>query len=139
VNNVIIIEMLTGELHILQTRNTPEVVISPEGIIKIKGRAMMVNNTEIPELMLNGFEDYLSNPPETTDVIIALEYLNSFSASIIVSILEKIVKAILLPKKLVIRWYYEKDDEDMLELGKYISEICDIPIIFTITNDVTTL
>ena len=131
--------MLTGELHILQTRNTPEVVISPEGIIKIKGRALMLNNTEIPELMLNGFEEYLSDPPETTDVIIALEYLNSFSVTIIVSILEKIAHCILLPKKIVIRWYYEKDDENMLELGRYISEICDIPIKFVINNDVNTL
>jgi hypothetical protein len=89
--------------------------------------------------MLNGFEEYLSDPPETTDVIIALEYLNSFSVTIIVSILEKIAHAILLPKKIVIRWYYEKDDENMLELGRYISEICDIPIKFVINNDVNTL
>jgi hypothetical protein len=130
---------VTGELHILQTHNTPEVILSPEGIIKIKGRALMVNNTEISEQMMNGFEAYLSNPPETTDVIIALEYLNSFSATILVSILEKISQAILLPKKLAIRWYYEKDDEDMLELGKYISEICDIPIEFAMTNDITGL
>ena len=131
--------MVTSGLHILQTHNTPEVILSPEGIIKIKGRALMVNNTEVPKQIKNWIDAYLSNPAETTDVIIAFEYLNSFSATIIVSILRKISESILLPKKLAIRWYYEEDDEDMLELGKYISEICDIPIEFSMTNDITSL
>ncbi|MCX6259547.1 MAG: DUF1987 domain-containing protein [Bacteroidia bacterium] len=130
---------MTGELHILQTYKTPEVILDPEGIIKIKGRALMVNNSEIPEQMMNGLEAYLSNPPETTDVIIAIEYLNSFSTTILVSILKKLSQAILQPKKLAIRWFYEEDDEDMLELGKSISEICNIPIEFVMVDDISGL
>lgn len=131
--------MGTVEFHVLPTHNTPEVILSLEGFIKIKGRALMVNNTEIPEQMTNGFETYLSNPPETTDVIIALEYLNSFSTTILVSFLRKILQTIILPKKLTIKWYYEEDDEDMLELGKYLSEICEIPIKIVMTNDITSI
>jgi hypothetical protein len=130
---------MTGELHILQTHNTPEVILSPEGVIKIKGRVLMVNNTEIPEQMMNGFEAYFSNPPETTDVIIAIEYLNSFSTTILVSILKKLSQVILQPKKLAIRWFYEEDDEDMLELGKSISEVYNIPIEFVMANDISGL
>jgi hypothetical protein len=130
---------MIGELHILQTYNTPEVILGPEGIIKIKGRALMVNNSEIPEQMMNGLEAYLSNPPETTDVIIAIEYLNSFSTTILLSILKKLSQAILQPKKLAIRWFYEEDDEDMLELGKSISEICNIPIEFVMVDDISVL
>jgi hypothetical protein len=89
--------------------------------------------------MMNGLEAYLSNPPETTDVIIAIEYLNSFSTTILVSILKKLSQAILQPKKLAIRWFYEEDDEDMLELGKSISEICNIPIEFVMVDDISGL
>jgi hypothetical protein len=124
------------EIHILPTHTTPEVILSPEGIIKIKGRALSVNNSEFPEQIMNGFNAYLSNPPDSTDVIIAFEYLNSFSAKIIVSILKNISKRILRPKKLAIRWYYEEDDDDMLELGKYISEVDKIPIEFIRTDDI---
>jgi hypothetical protein len=127
------------EIHILPTHNTPEVILSPNGIIKIKGRALSVNKTEFPEQIMNGFEAYLSNPPDTTDVIIAFEYLNSFNAKAFVSILKKLSQAILQPKKLSIRWYYEEDDEDMLELGKYISEIYAISMEFIMTNDITSL
>jgi hypothetical protein len=128
--------MASPSLHILQTHNTPEVILSPDGTIKIKGRALAVNNSEVPGQIKNWIDAYLSNPAEKTDVIIALEYLNSFSATVLVSILRKISKSVLLPKKLAVRWYYEKDDEDMLELGKYISEICNIQIEFVVTNDI---
>ena len=126
-------------LHILPTHNTPEFIISPDGIIKIKGRALFVDNTEIPKQIMNGFEAYFSNPAETTYVIIAIEYINSYSTTILVSILSKLSQVILQLKKLVIHWYYEEDDEDMLELGKYISQICIIPIEFVMINDITDL
>jgi hypothetical protein len=131
--------MRKEEIHILPTHNTPEVILSPEGIIKIKGRALSANNAEFPEQIMNGFETYLSNPPDTTNVIIAFEYLNSFCAKIIVSFLRKLSQAIQQPKKLAIQWYYEEDDEDMLELGKSISEIHNMPIEFIMTNDITGL
>jgi len=131
--------MVTGGLHILPTHNTPEVIINPEGIIKIKGRALIVNNTEFPEQIMNGLDVYFRNPPETTDVTIAIEYLNSFCSTILVSFVKKLSQAVRQKKKLTIRWYYEEDDVDMLELGKYISEICEIPIDFVITDDITGL
>ncbi|MDP4223041.1 MAG: DUF1987 domain-containing protein [Bacteroidota bacterium] len=129
--------MVKKEIHILPTLNTPEVILSPKGVIKIKGRALSLNNKEFPEQILNGFNTYLNNPPDITDVIIAFEYLNSFSTRILVSFLEKLSKTIQPPKKLSIRWYYEEDDDDMLELGQYISEIYHLPIHLMVTDDIT--
>ncbi len=131
--------MEKDEIHILQTHNTPEVIFNPEGIIKIKGRSLIVDSTEIPGQIMDEFEAYTGNPPETTLVIFALEYLNSFSTTMIVSILNKLSKAILKPKKLAVRWYYEESDEDMFELGNYISEISDIPFEFVMVYDFTGL
>lgn len=131
--------MAIDVLHIAPTPTTPEVILDPEGIIKIKGRALSVNGNDFPEQMMNGIDDYLRNPPDTTDVIIAFEYLNSFSAKVIVSILKKLSQAIRQPKKLAIRWYYEEDDDDMLDTGKYISGIYRIPIEFIVINDISDL
>ncbi len=127
------------EIHIFQTHNTPEVIFSPQGIIKIKGRSLIVDNSEIPKQIMNGLEAYISNPPEKTLVICAMEYLNSFSTTMMVSILSKLSLAILKPKKLTVRWYYEENDEDMFELGKYISEISNIPFEFVMAYDFTGL
>jgi hypothetical protein len=85
---------------------------------------------------MNWIDEYLSNPAEITYVNIAFEYLNSFSTTILVSILRKLSQVILQSKKLVIQWYYEEDDEDILERGEYISSTFDIPIKFIIINNI---
>lgn len=129
--------MVKGRLHILPTYNTPEVILNPEGIIKIKGKALFANKTDIPEQIMNWIDNYLIDPAETTYLIIAFEYLNSLSTITLVSIIKKISQIIFLGKKFVIHWYYEKDNDDMLELGKYISGAYSIPIEFIMTDDIT--
>ena len=126
--------MVTDELHILPTNKTPEFIFSPEGIIKIRGRGLYGSQTEVPEQITNWIDAYLRNPAETTDVIIAFEYLNSFSTTILVSILKKLLQVTMQNRKLVIQWYYEEGDEDILERGEYISSTFDIPITFIMTN-----
>jgi SiaC family regulatory phosphoprotein len=108
-------------------------------MIKIRGRGLFQNKTEVIEQIMNWIDEYLSNPAATTYVIIAFEYLNSFSTTILVSILRKLSQVILQSGKLVIQWYYEEDDEDILERGEYISSTLDIPIIFILTNHIADL
>jgi hypothetical protein len=128
--------MATGEIHILPTGNTPEFIFKHEGYIKIKGRGLFENNTEVTGQVLDWIDEYLRNPAEITHVILAFEYLNSSSTIIIVSILRKLSQAIRQLKKLVIQWYYEEDDDDILERGECISSTLDIPIEFIVTNNI---
>ncbi|MBW6501020.1 MAG: DUF1987 domain-containing protein [Bacteroidales bacterium] len=127
--------MKLEKTHILPTADSPDVLLDPDGIIKIKGRGMVVNRTVIPDQILNWLDAYLIMPAETTSVIIALEYLNSFSTKILTAILLKISQVWNKGKNLSIRWYYEEDDDDILERGEYISEAYNIPIEFIITDD----
>jgi SiaC family regulatory phosphoprotein len=128
---------MLGELHILPTDNTPEFLFSPDGMIKIRGRGLFQNKTETIEQIMNWIDEYLSNPAEITYVIIAFEYLNSFSTTILVSILRKLSQVILQSEKLVVQWYYEEDDEDIVERGEYISSAFNIPITFILTTHIT--
>jgi SiaC family regulatory phosphoprotein len=129
--------MVIEKLHILPTYNTPEVILNPEGIIKIKGKALFVNKTDIPGQIMNWIDNYLIDPAETTYLILAIEYINSLGTLTLVSFFRKISQIIFPGKKLVIQWYYEEDDDDILELGKYISGAYNIPIEFIITDDIT--
>lgn len=128
--------MARGEIHILPNNNTPEFIFKHEGYIKIKGRGLFENSTEVTGKILNWIDDYLINPAEITHVILAFEYLNSSSTIIIVSILRKLSQVIRQPEKLVIKWYYEEDDDDILERGECISSTLDFPIEFIVTNDI---
>lgn len=125
------------KVHILPTTSTPEVILNPEGIIKIKGRGMVVNKNRIPEQINDWIDAYFLKPAEITYVIVAFEYLNSYSTTILSSTLKKISQLIQYNKKFIIHWYYEENDDDILERGKYISESLNLPIEFIMVDDIT--
>jgi hypothetical protein len=127
--------MITDKIHILPTHKTPEIILNPEGIIKIKGRAIDESRAGVPEQIVNWIDAYILSPAETTEVIIALEFLNSFNTIILTSNLKKISQVLQLGKKLVIRWYYDEDDVDLFERGEYISATLNIPMEFIMTTD----
>jgi hypothetical protein len=129
--------MTQGEIHILPTENTPEFLFSSEGMFMIRGRGLYANKDEVTEKIMHWIDEYLENPAEATYVTIAFEYLNSFSTTILVSILRKLSQLFLKSKKLAIHWYYEEDDEDLLERGEYISTTFAIPITFIQTNPIS--
>jgi hypothetical protein len=125
-----------NEVHILPTKTTPEIFLNPKGIIKIKGRAIDESRDKAPEQMTTWIDAYVLNPPQLTEVIIALEFLNSFNTLVLTSTLKKISQVIRLGKKIAIRWYYEEDDVDIFERGEYISATVNIPTEFIKTDNV---
>jgi len=127
---------MTEKIHILPTNKTPEVLLDPEGIIKIKGRAIDESRRNDPEQIMNWIDAYLLNPAEVTDVTIALEFLNSFNTIILTSTLKRISQVRQLGKKLIIHWYYEEDDVDIFERGEYISLTINVPIEFIVISDI---
>ena len=129
--------MVAGKLHIFPTGNTPEFLFNSDGIIKIKGRGLTGNNSEVVQSIMNWIDEYLKNPAEITYIIIALEYLNSLSTSILVSILRKLSQVTLQSGKLDIQWYYEEDDEDIIERGEFISSTFNLPVRFHLTNNIS--
>jgi hypothetical protein len=123
-------------LHILSRENVPEFILDPQGLIKIKGRGLLGPGTETAAIT-NWIDDYLRSPAESTLVIIALEYLNSYSTTTIVNFLKKLSGVLLKKGKLRIQWYYEEDDDDIMERGEYISNTFNLPITFVATNDIS--
>ena len=93
-------------------------------------------NIDISEKIIKWIHAYLENPPEITTIIVAMEYLNSFSAKILVSILKEISTVLEQNKQYFIHWCFEEDDEDILERGEHISSTLDIPIDFIRTKSI---
>jgi len=118
------------KVHILPTNTIPEYILDPAGTIKIKGRAIDESRRNAPEQINDWIDTYILDPAETTEVTIALEFLNSFNTIILTNTLKKITQVIQTGKKLVIQWYYEEDDIDIFERGEYISSLIGVPIEF---------
>jgi len=114
------------ELRISPTKNTPEVILNPEGIIRIKGRSIHENVTDFFEPVEDWISEYIKAPSEITSVDMNLEYFNSASAKVFIHILQKITYVTLKHKKFIFNWYYEDGDEDILERGEYFASILDV-------------
>ena len=128
--------MKIDAVHILPTKNTPEVHLNPNGILQINGRAIDESRAKYSEQILDWIDSYILKPPPVTMVSIALEYMNSYNAIIITTILKKLSQVNNQSKKLEIKWYIEVDDDDLMERGESISSSLNIPIDFITTNQI---
>lgn len=123
-------------IHILPSGNTPEVILNPSGHLRITGRAIDESRTKFSEQLMKWIEAYVLNPAEKTEMVIALEYLNSFNAIFLSTVLKKLSQVSYHSGKLEVRWYIEEDDDDLLERGEHISAAFNIPISFIITDHI---
>ncbi|MBK7132395.1 MAG: DUF1987 domain-containing protein [Bacteroidales bacterium] len=122
------------ELRISPTKNTPEIILNPEGMIRIRGRSIHENVTDFFAPVEEWVTAYIVNPAEVTCVDMNLEYFNSASAKVFIHLLQKITYVALKHKKFIFNWYYEEGDEDILERGEYFASVLDVPVNLIKTN-----
>jgi len=118
------------EVRFSATKNTPEVILDPKGIIEIRGRSIHENVTDFFAPVEQWITEYIVNPAEITCVNMSLDYFNSASAKVFIHILQKVTYVALRHKKFIFNWYYEDGDEDILERGEYFASVLDVPINF---------
>lgn len=118
------------ELRILPTKNSPEIIMNPDGLMKIKGRSIHENATEFFEPVNAWIAEYIEHPADITCVDLILEYFNSASAKVFIQLLQKLTYVQLKNKKFIFNWYFEEGDEDILERGEYFSSVLDVPFNF---------
>jgi hypothetical protein len=118
------------ELKFAPTKNTPEIILNPDGMIKISGRSIHENAADFFAPVEEWISSYINSPANVTSVDMELEYFNSASAKIFISLLQKITYVTLNHKRFIINWYYEDGDEDILERGEYFATILDVPVNF---------
>ncbi|HDJ33206.1 MAG TPA: DUF1987 domain-containing protein [Bacteroidetes bacterium] len=107
------------------TKRTPEIILNPAGAISFSGRSITENAVEFFKPIKHWVEGYLQNPQPETVVNIKLEYFNSSSARMILDILQELLNVGKKGGRLVINWFYEEGDDDILERGEYYASILD--------------
>lgn len=109
------------------TPKTPTVSFDAgSGILEIKGRSIPENSVEFYKPLVDWLDDYAKSPSENTQVNIQLEYFNTSSSKCILDVFKKL-ELVKATKNVVINWYYEEDDEDMLEAGEDYQSILKLP------------
>jgi hypothetical protein len=122
------------ELSIAPTKNSPEIILNPGGMLRIIGRSIHENVAEFFAPVEVWITDYIESPAEVTCVDLNLEYFNSASAKVFIHLLELIKHVSLKNKKFIFNWYYEEGDEDIFERGEYFASVLDVPFNFIKTG-----
>ncbi len=110
------------------TPKTPSVRFdAKQGFVEIKGRSIPENSIEFYKPLVDWLEQYSGAPAEKTVVNIHLEYFNTSSSKCILDVFKKLETIHKAKNDVVVNWYYEEDDEDMLEAGEDYESIIRIP------------
>ncbi|MDZ4750143.1 MAG: DUF1987 domain-containing protein [Flavobacteriales bacterium] len=122
------------EINQPATTKTPFVRFkAEEGLLEIKGRSIPENSLEFYKPLIEWVESYASLGKPETNVHIQLEYFNTSSSKCLLDLFKKLEA---LGTKVMIHWYYEQDDEDMLEAGEDYEAIISLPFKMIETEEI---
>jgi len=108
---------------------TPKVDFqTASGILEVEGRSIPENSTEFYRQIFEWLDAYIESPSGNTVFNFKLEYFNTSSSKCILDVLRKLEKIHKNGKSVVVKWFYEEDDEDMMEAGENYQRIVSVPI-----------
>ncbi len=117
-----------ADLNLEGSPKTPTIEFnSGSGYLLIRGRSIPENSIEFYKSLIEALEGYNNEPQSNTKVDIQLEYFNTSSSKCILDVFKKLEAINSGNSEVVINWYYEEDDEDMLEAGEDYQAIINVP------------
>lgn len=129
------LQVAMDSYYLRATHKTPELNFNfTNGIFEISGRSIPENSIEFYRPLLKCLDEYIKDPKEETHLKIILEYFNTSSSKCLVEIFRRLEKIHKEGQYLKIDWYYEKEDEDILESGQDFKEIMKLPIEMVLIN-----
>lgn len=107
------------------TPKTPSVRFSSEeGHLEIKGRSIPENSLDFYKPLIDWVDRFKDSAPSEVNVHIQLEYFNTSSSKCLLDLFKRLEA---FKNKVTVHWYYEQDDEDMLEAGEDYEAIISVP------------
>ncbi|PKP36473.1 MAG: nuclear pore complex subunit [Bacteroidetes bacterium HGW-Bacteroidetes-15] len=118
-----------SNFFIKQGEDTPEILIDFDaGLVEIAGKSLPEDSTSFYIPVENAVKEYISNPKPKTTINLRLEYLNSSSQKRILEILTLLEELIVKGFEVQVNWFYNPEDEDILEEGKDLAKMLKLPL-----------
>lgn len=116
-------------IKIYPTKTTPAVYLNPtKGIFKMYGRSSTDDSIRFYQPLRSALTS--GSMPERLMVKIKMEYFNTSTSKCLYDIFRDIKSLMDSGKKVAIKWYYEQDDDDMLEAGEDYCDLLGLPFSF---------
>ena len=118
-------------LRLEATSVTPFVFFDTDiGVLELKGRSSPDNSLGFYSPIIQYIDNYLKGPVDSLKINVNLEYFNTSSLKCIFQMLKKLTDINENGAELVVNWFYEEEDEDMLETGEDIADLLDLDFNF---------
>ncbi|MCP4459746.1 MAG: DUF1987 domain-containing protein [Cytophagales bacterium] len=113
------------------SRVTPLINFDPdEGILEMKGRSSPENSIMFYQKVIQNLGLFAESGQENFTANFAFEYFNTSSSKCLFDVFKKLVRIRDSGKDLVVNWFFEEDDEDMMEAGEDYSDLLDLEFNF---------
>lgn len=115
-------------LIIPATIKTPKIHFDPaSGVFDLEGMSYPEYGKEFYKPVLEWVSEYIKTPNGHTELNIKFKYFNTSSAKSILSILQKFNEVRSNGHTFVVNWYYEPNDEQMIQDGENYSTLLKLP------------
>ena len=91
--------------------------------MELKGRSSPENSIQFYAKIIEGLEEYINQGGDEFTANFAFEYFNTSSSKCLFDVFKRLSKIDASGKDLTINWYYEEDDDDMMEAGEDYSDL----------------
>lgn len=116
---------MKNEIHLQGTAKTPEVICTlAPFVLSLAGRSIPENSIEFYRPMMEWVDEHGASNEGQLEIKIRLEYFNTSSSKCLMDLLKRVEKVV---SRAEVHWYYEEEDEDMLEAGEDYNAIIDLP------------
>jgi hypothetical protein len=131
-------------LQIPENNHTPRILLDPfNGIFEFQGISLPEDLFAFYMPVLQWLDDYLAAIRKIENqltlpspkVSFKMTYYNSGSVRMLIHILQKLKMISDIQSEMVIDWYYEKEDEHILDNGKDLAELTGVTFRFKVLKD----
>lgn len=118
-----------NSLYLAKTSKTPEITFDPRNeVFEIVGRSIPENSFEFYRPVMEWLDAYQKEAVHFFNLIVKLEYFNTSSSKCLIDIFRKLEKMHANGHQVLIKWYFEEQDEDMKESGEDFRDILKVPL-----------
>ena len=129
-------ESTMEKIFIEPSRVTPLINFDPdEGILEMRGRSSPENAIQFYQKIIQNLDLYAESDQGDFTANFAFEYFNTSSSKCLFDVFKRLVRIKESGKELNVNWFYEEDDEDMMEAGEDYSDLLDLEFNFVEIED----
>ena len=116
-------------LKISGTDDTPEIILDRDiPVFSFAGRSLPEDAIGFYKPVMDWLENYFENPNPSSRFTFKLTYFNTASSKVIQDILLKLDNYAEAGNEIEMDWYYDRDDEDILESGEEYRDAVGFPV-----------